>query len=95
MRRILHYEEPKPIGKYRYMMLEKKQRLIDVEWDFFRQFAGDHLRRIRCDNCGAMFLHERSPSWRGRTICCAHCVFNPLGCRCKYGEFDVAEDRWY
>lgn len=27
----------------------------------------------------------------GRRICCAHCVFNPLGCRCKYGEWNVAE----
>lgn len=27
----------------------------------------------------------------GRKLCCAHCVFNPLGCRCKYGDFNVAE----
>jgi hypothetical protein len=24
-------------------------------------------------------------------MCCAHCAFNPLGCRCKYGEFEVPQ----
>lgn len=27
----------------------------------------------------------------GRAYCCPACLFNPLGCRCKYGEPGVAE----
>lgn len=42
-----------------------------------------------CTNCGAMVpqLHQVGD----RKICCAHCFFNPLGCRCKYREYGVAE----
>lgn len=43
-----------------------------------------------CDNCGAQ-VEKCGRMSDGRKICCAHCVFNPLGCRCKYGEYDVAE----
>jgi hypothetical protein len=46
-----------------------------------------------CDNCGAKLPLDQ-PIGRlpdGRRICCAHCIFNPLGCRCKYGEYGVAE----
>lgn len=28
-------------------------------------------------------------------VCCAHCVMNPLGCRCKFGELGVAETEPY
>lgn len=87
----------KPIGKYRAMMLRKKQRLIDLEQNYFAQFAGEKIRRFICDNCGAKFLNE-DPPWRdhlGRIICCAHCIMNPQGCRCHAGEFGVIEDFWY
>lgn len=67
----------------------------DTERAYFQQFAGDRPGRHTCDNCGALFYAERPVhDPHGRTICCAHCVFNPLGCRCKYGEFNVAEDWW-
>ena len=42
----------------------------------------------KCANCGAPATGRDSS---GRPICCAHCVFNPLGCRCKWGEPVVAE----
>lgn len=43
-----------------------------------------------CSNCKADVPNPgRGP--RGEIICCPHCVFNPLGCRCQYGEFGVAE----
>ena len=43
-----------------------------------------------CDNCGAKVEKcGRDPN--GRKICCPHCAFNPLGCRCRFGEFGVAE----
>jgi hypothetical protein len=31
---------------------------------------------------------ELSTCSDGRLVCCEHCVFNPLGCRCCYGDFD-------
>jgi len=40
-----------------------------------------------CRNCGATATGNDSLG----PICCAHCAFNPLGCRCKYGELGVAE----
>jgi len=27
----------------------------------------------------------------GEAYCCAHCLLNPLGCRCKFGQLGVAE----
>lgn len=46
-----------------------------------------------CDNCGAGLPEGKGgyESLHGRFICCPHCLFNPLGCRCKYGEYGVAE----
>jgi hypothetical protein len=41
----------------------------------------------KCDNCGAR-VPELSTCSDGRLVCCEHCVFNPLGCRCCYGDFD-------
>ena len=45
-----------------------------------------------CANCGAVVPNPGKDA-EGRTICCIHCVFNPLGCRCEYGEIGVAETR--
>ncbi len=45
-----------------------------------------------CYNC-----HAKVPEGQGgvdpagRFVCCPPCVFDPLGCRCKYGEFGVSE----
>lgn len=45
-----------------------------------------------CDNCQAKVPDGQGGLDRnGRFICCPHCVFNPLGCRCQYGEYGVAE----
>lgn len=45
-----------------------------------------------CANCKAKLPDDKGGIGPNRrVICCAHCMFNPLGCRCKYGEFDVAE----
>lgn len=45
-----------------------------------------------CDNCGAKLPENQGGDGpNGAFICCPHCIFNPLGCRCKYGEFGVAE----
>jgi len=30
-------------------------------------------------------------STQGVPRCCPACVFNPLGCRCRFGELGVAE----
>lgn len=43
-----------------------------------------------CDNCHAKVPELHKTSW-GQRICCPHCAFSPLGCRCKYGEFGMAE----
>ncbi len=43
-----------------------------------------------CDNCHADVPELGKTSW-GQRICCPSCAFNPLGCRCKYGEFGMAE----
>jgi len=46
----------------------------------------------KCSNCGAVSpLSGRCSD--GQVYCCVHCCFNPLGCRCKYGEFGVEETR--
>jgi hypothetical protein len=42
-----------------------------------------------CANCGAP--DAIATDSEGRPICCAHCLFNPLGCRCRFGEPGVAE----
>lgn len=87
----------KPIGKYRAMMLRKKQQLIDLEQNYFAQFAGEKIRRYTCGNCGAKFLDEE-PAWRdrlGRIICCSHCIMHPMGCQCGVGNFNVAAEEWY
>lgn len=46
----------------------------------------------KCDNCNAEVPEGKGGiSSDGRFICCVHCVFNPLGCRCKFKEYGVAE----
>ncbi len=47
-----------------------------------------------CENCGANMpkIYEGSD---GRKYCCAGCLFHPLGCRCKFGEFGIVEDTDY
>jgi hypothetical protein len=47
-------------------------------------------KRFVCQNCGAE-VPELHRTTMGQSVCCIHCVFNPLGCRCKYGELGVAE----
>lgn len=44
-----------------------------------------------CENCGANVpkIYEDSD---GRKYCCAGCLFHPLGCRCKFGEFGMVDD---
>ena len=43
---------------------------------------------MHCDNCGAEMPEGRGGrDSLGRWICCIHCVFNPLGCRCKYEDY--------
>lgn len=42
-----------------------------------------HNCKAECPTCGT------DP--HGKPICCAGCLFNTLGCRCKYGEFGVLE----
>lgn len=52
--------------------------------------------RVRCDNCGAMVPASRmGTDPRERRVCCIHCVFNPEGCRCRFGEYGVAQDGDY
>lgn len=92
----LFQSETKPIGKYRYLYLQKKQRLIDLEQNYFAQFVGEKLRWYTCTNCRAKFLAEEGPrDALGHRICCAHCIWNPTGCRCKYGEFNQPETDWW
>lgn len=40
-----------------------------------------------CRNCGAPATGNDPLG----PICCAHCAFNPLGCRCRFGETGVPE----
>ena len=45
-----------------------------------------------CANCKTEVPDDKGGKGHdGEPICCAHCAFNPLGCRCKYGEYGVAE----
>lgn len=45
-----------------------------------------------CSNCKAEVPDGKGGRGsRGEFICCEHCYFNPLGCRCKYGEFGIPE----
>lgn len=46
---------------------------------------------ITCSNCGVQ-MEKMGQDQSGLPICCAHCVFNPLGCRCRFGEFGVAQE---
>jgi len=49
-----------------------------------------------CQNCHAQVPEgQGGRDAEGRFICCIHCVFNPLGCRCEFGEFGVAETRQF
>lgn len=45
-----------------------------------------------CENCGAAVPIESGGHVDGRFVCCEHCVFNPCGCRCRCGEFGVAQE---
>lgn len=45
---------------------------------------------MTCENCGATGENFGKDT-RGKVICCPACLFNPLGCRCKYGEYGVSE----
>lgn len=47
-----------------------------------------------CENCRASVPRLRETS-DGKRVCCPACVYNPLGCRCKYGQLGVAEWRDY
>lgn len=47
-----------------------------------------------CQNCGAK-VEKCGTMSTGEKICCSHCAFHPLGCRCKYGEIGVAETMQY
>jgi hypothetical protein len=44
-----------------------------------------------CENCRAN-VPKLVESADGRKLCCVHCLFNPLGCRCKFGDLGVVED---
>lgn len=62
-----------------------------------QQFVQDRMEWIKpvvplypCSNCGAR-VPQLLVFPDGRKVCCAHCFFNPLGCRCKYKEYGVAE----
>ncbi len=44
-----------------------------------------------CENCRAD-VPKTHLSSDGRRYCCAGCIFHPLGCRCKFGEFGVVQD---
>jgi hypothetical protein len=47
---------------------------------------------MKCANCGAEVPEGKGGHADGiGFVCCAHCVFNPLGCRCQYGQYEVAE----
>lgn len=45
---------------------------------------------MRCENCGAD-VPKLFKSSEGTNLCCPHCIWNHLGCRCQYGEIGVAE----
>lgn len=47
-----------------------------------------------CANCKAE-VPKVGTDPHGNPICCAACLFNPLGCRCKYGELGVLETQQY
>jgi hypothetical protein len=44
-----------------------------------------------CSNCNAEVPKCGRDSF-GNNVCCPHCIFNPLGCRCKHGEYGVPEE---
>lgn len=46
---------------------------------------------MNCDNCDANVPKVYAGS-DGRNYCCSACLFYPLGCRCKFGEFGIVED---
>jgi hypothetical protein len=48
---------------------------------------------LACENCGAVVPNPGRMD--GRVICCAACVFNPLGCRCEFGEFGKEETQQF
>lgn len=53
---------------------------------------GSGSASVKCSNCGATLPREKAGTGpRGEIMCCAGCLFNPLGCRCKYGELGVLE----
>lgn len=46
----------------------------------------------RCELCGALVPKCGTMNDDAKTkVCCPECAFNPLGCRCKFGEYGVAE----
>jgi hypothetical protein len=47
-----------------------------------------------CCNCGAVSPFAGRAS-DGRVFCCIHCCFNPLGCRCEFGEFGKEETKQF
>lgn len=46
---------------------------------------------MQCYNCEATITGVGGQDSKGRWVCCPHCVFNPLGCRCRFGEHGVPE----
>lgn len=55
---------------------------------------GMMAEKEECPNC-----HALVPSLKNSTmgpVCCAACLFHPLGCRCKWGDYGEPEEReWY
>ena len=46
-----------------------------------------------CSNCPAIVPEGQGGIGpHGNFVCCEHCMFNPNGCRCQYGEYGEAFD---
>lgn len=48
------------------------------------------IKSAKCPNCRAV-VPELLGTVGSKQYCCIHCAFNPLGCRCKWGEFGKPE----
>lgn len=51
--------------------------------------------RVRCLRCDALVKRLYTDSAGVIEACCIECAWNPNGCRCRFGEFGVADTGFY
>lgn len=71
----------------------KRNRLCTEIWVCLIPCVPIHITlwRVVCPRCDAIVKRIYTDTG-GIEACCVHCAWNPDGCRCRFGEFGVADE---